>query len=302
MIKILKTNLIVIGIITGIYLIISIITRTTINITTLLNLMHIIAILLNIILLPVYIIKLLSTTKKNINIQYIDSKESIYTRDLPNEYNSVIAGELWDLKSKIQDEYVAGVIELISKGYIIETPDSLLVDNKKSTDKLLKNEKYILETINNIDVFFHIDYGFFKAIKEDMLDLGLYKKHNYFQKIMYYKKAHKDKNNSKSLTTFILLMFLGYLFIFRFGILLLLAIIAYIIIAITTRKNKLTEKGEKEKEKIGKLKLFLDRETNFKDKTKEERKLWGRYSAFAVALGVNKEIKNEIYEKIIKNK
>ena len=29
--------------------------------------------------------------------------------------------------------------------------------------------------------------------------------------------------------------------------------------------------------------------------------MWGRYSAFAVTLGINEELKKEIYEKIIGN-
>ena len=76
----------------------------------------------------------------------------------------------------------------------------------------------------------------------------------------------------------------------------------YLILIISVRKDKLTVEGELEKEKIGKLKLFLEKETNFKDKAKEEKDLWGRYSAFAVALGVNQEMKKEIWKKLIYGK
>ena len=80
----------------------------------------------------------------------------------------------------------------------------------------------------------------------------------------------------------------------------LVMILLYLIILILIRKNKLTKKGELEKEKMGKLKLFLEKETDFKNKGEAERKLWGRYSAFAVAFGVNKEMKEKIKNKIIK--
>ena len=66
------------------------------------------------------------------------------------------------------------------------------------------------------------------------------------------------------------------------------------------RKNKLTKNGELEKEKMGKLKLFLEKETDFKNKGEAERKLWGRYSAFAVAFGLNTEMNKAVYNKIIK--
>lgn len=61
----------------------------------------------------------------------------------------------------------------------------------------------------------------------------------------------------------------------------------------------MTEKGELEKEKISKLKLFLEQETSFKQKKINERDLWGRYSAFAVAFGLNTEMKEDIKRKLI---
>ena len=299
---IVKINLITIGIIISIYLLINSIYGRSININELFPRMHVVSIVVNIIFLPIYIIKALAATKKFVNEQYIDSKESIYTRDLPQEYNSVIAGELLDFKSNIKDEYVAGVIELISKGYIIEEQDALIVNNEKSTSELLKNEKYILETFTkfNAGTYLGISHIFLKKVREDMLDLGFYKNRNFFKKAIYCLEKC-DKNNSnkavKSVLTFTTLMVLGYLIFFHFKLTFLVLIIIYITSVILIRKNKLTEKGEREKENIGKLKLFFDRETSFKDKTKEERKIWGRYSAFAVALGINEELKKEIYDK-----
>lgn len=265
---------------------------------------------LNIICLPFYIIKLFLSTKTVINKQYIDSKESIYTRELPEQYNSVIAGEILDLKSKFMEEYVAGVIELISKGYIIEYEDKLVVNNKKETDNLLKNEKYILDTCTKIDKesYFSYSHEFFRTIREDMFDLGLYKEGKFLKNIkdrILYILEKKEKDRKTELIFAIIIIglpcFIFASFIYNFKLMFFILTLLYITIIVMIRKSKLTKKGEIEKERVGKLKLFFDKETNFKDKTKEERKIWGRYSAFAVALGVNERLKEEILRKILLN-
>lgn len=257
---------------------------------------------LNITCLPIYIIKSLLFTKTVVNEQYIDTKKSIYTRELPEEYNCVIAGELLDFKSSFKEEYAAGVIELISKGYIIESEEKLFVDNKKSTDTLLKNEKYILETCTKGLIY---NYEFFKKIREDMMDLGLYKEEKILKKIkdrINYILKQCEENEAMFFgilgSLYIVFIAIVLSFAFNFKLMFFISILLYLIIVIVIRKNKLTKKGEIEKEKIGKLKLFFERETNFRDKTKEERKIWGRYSAYAVALGTNEKIKEEIFKKI----
>ena len=69
-------------------------------------------------------------------------------------------------------------------------------------------------------------------------------------------------------------------------------------VIILLRNTKFTKKGEEEKEKITKLKHFLERETSFEKKESNEKEIWDRYPAFAVALGVNKEMTKEIFKKL----
>ena len=260
---------------------------------------------LNLIYLPIYIIKILATTKDNINKKYVDTKQSIYTRDLP-EYNSSIAGEILDFKTTFQEEYAAGVIELIAKGYIIDNEDFIQVDKTKSTEGLLKNEKYILETCENINSNLYLinNYSFYKELKEDMYDLGLYKKSIFLDKvknkILYYTKNNTEKTYIIIHMIFIVFIFFIVGFVENFVKNLVFLALLYVIMLIFIRKNKLTKNGELEKEKMGKLKLFLEKEMNFKDKGEVERKLWGRYSAFAVAFGLNTEMSKALYNKIIK--
>lgn len=306
-IKMLKINLIIASIIISPYAVLKFINMVynhNLNIEQIFQMIYLlygIFLVVNIICLPIYMVKLFTVSKKIVNEQYIDSKESIYTRDLPQEYNSVIAGELLDFKSNIKDEYVAGVIELISEGYIIEDKETLIINKNKSTNTLLKNEKYILETLTTIneETYIKIRKVFLEKIREDMFDLGLYRNNNFLGKIILYFKKYDLSESFSTFLVWLTLIIVFFLFLFRFKLMFFISISTYITILIILRQNKLTEKGEKEKETISKLKLFFDRETNFKDKTKEERKIWGRYSAFAVALGTNEAIKEEIYKKIL---
>lgn len=253
---------------------------------------------LNMFLLPLYLVKACFVTAKAINEQYIDTKETIYTRELPN-YNSSIAGELLDFKTNFQNEYIAGVIELISKGYIIENENNVIVNKNKTTEKLLKNEKYILETCENIELItsVKITNEFNKKIKEDMKALGLYKTNIFIDRIIQYLKKY-SKYIFLALYLCSPLLLIGFIEN-QFAVISIIAII-FLLANIIRRMNKLTKKGELEKEKIGKLKLFLEKQTNFKNKTDAEREIWGRYSAFAIALDLNQEMKEEIKKKIIK--
>ena len=261
----------------------------------------------NFMYLPIYIVKVFLFAKDSVNKKYVDTKQSIYTRDLP-EYNSAIAGEILDFKTSFQEEYIAGVIELISKGYIIENEERIFVDKTKSTEKLLKNEKYILQTCENINYnsFLTSNYNFYQEIKEDMSDLGLYKNKIFLKglinKVVYYiKKYNKGALIIFYCIPFILCLLLTSFFKnFLMNFIFLVAL--YFIILVWIRKSKLTPAGELEKENMGKLKLFLEKETNFKDKRATERELWGRYSAFAVAFGLNTEMGEEITNKILKKK
>ena len=104
--------------------------------------------LINLTYFPIHLIKIFLITKNIVNEKYVDTKKSIYTRDLP-EYNSAIAGELLDFKTTFKEEYMAGVIELISKGYIIEKENEIIVDKLKSTEDL--NYPYVIVTENEIE-------------------------------------------------------------------------------------------------------------------------------------------------------
>ena len=311
--KVLKINLIFASIFSINATIIYIFLESIYNMQNIFNFFYVIFIvafvILNIVvILPICIIKSFRTTKKVINKQYIDSNDSIYTRELPEEYNSVIAGEIFEFKSSFENEYVAGTIELIGKGYILEKEGKLIINNEKNINGLLKNEKYILDTCTKVNkkTCWRYKYMFLKMIKEDMLELGLYKKNNFLYKIKnkITKFLEQSEKTSEIIGTssMILAIVLVLSLIKNFKLTISIIIALYIMVLVLIRRNKLTSKGEFEKEKIGKLKLYFDKETDFVNKTEKEKAVWERYAAFAVALGSNKIIKEEIYEKYFNKK
>lgn len=263
-----------------------------------------VALATNLWFIPVHIKKLLSLTKNKINKTYVESDTYIYTRDLPN-YNAAVAGALYDFKSTFEEDYVAGVLDLIAKGYILERDNHLVVDTKKTRDGLLKNEIYILGSCEKAhqNLKSLINFEFYRALKEDMYSLGFYKKQIWIDKIrekFQYWWA-KDRDRTVKITYFSCI-FCFFAFVWGLSsnvtLTLLALLLLYIVGIVFLRKNKLTKLGEDEKESMTKLKHFLERETDFKDKELAEKKLWDRYPAFAVALGVNKEMSERIVMKL----
>lgn len=271
-----------------------------------LSIVLVITLMANMFLLPLHIISANSRIKSKYNKKFVESDTYIYTRDLP-DYNASVAGALYDFKSTFEEDYIAGVLDLIAKGYIIEHNDHLLIDVVKKRDGLLKNEIYILENFEkeNWNSKVIINWKFYKALKEDMYDLGLYQKqiwlNDLYEKFQYY--MVKNPVLTKKVTLIALSIFmlvLVNLMVSSFKLFIILFFALYIVVIKFLRKNKLTKLGEDEKESMTKLKYFLERETDFKDKESSENRLWDRYPAFAVALGVNKEMSEKIIEKLNK--
>lgn len=260
--------------------------------------------IINLWFLPVHIAKFLSVVKGKINKEYEESDTYIYTRDLP-EYNAAIAGAMYDLKSTFEEDYVAGVMDLIAKGYIIEHENYLEVDTTKTRDGLLNSEIYILGTCEKVHLNLKslVNFEFYRVLKRDLYELGFYKKDSWGEKLKTKIEYEFAKNPDRLLKAgYFGGIFFFFMFVFglttNFKLTMFAMLIAYILFMKFLRKDKLTPKGEEEKESMTKLKHFLERETDFKDKELAEKKLWDRYPAFAVALGVNKEMAARIVAKL----
>ena len=101
---------------------------------------------INLWFIPVHIGKILSLIRGRINKKHEESDTYIYTRELPN-YNAAVAGALYDFKSTFQEDYVAAVLDLIAKGYILEREDHLVVDTKKTRD-VVRLSSVFLQSLN----------------------------------------------------------------------------------------------------------------------------------------------------------
>lgn len=259
--------------------------------------------------LPFYIYNFITWINRKVSKKFDDSETFIYTRDVP-EYNAAIAGMLYDFRIDYEQEFIACVLDLIAQGYINENAGGLSLNVSKvnqaySENKFLKSEVYILDlcwkNVSRLKEGVMVDFE--EVLREDLNQFGFFKKENIIDKMKKYFLTKYNLNTKKFLifVDFIgilisLIIVIGLVKFFKVTLCLLIVICALIMIFI--RKTKLTKKGEEEKEKITKLKHFLEKETSFGGKENEEKKIWDRYPAFAVALDVNKQISKDIMKKL----
>ncbi len=258
-------------------------------------------------MLPLYLINLFASANRRVSKTFKDSEKFIYTRDLPS-YNAAIAGALYDFKADYEQEFVAGIMDLIARGYIIEKRNSLEVDLPKVRlamleEGFLKCETFILGIceVNASRIKSGLMFDFRDALEEDLYNLGFYKKQVLVDKIKtsIYSELERRESSKNGFTGFIIIIYaLLVILVYNWKLSLGIGLIVALIVMIVLRKTRLTKKGEEEKENMTKLKHFLDRETSFEQKDYKEKKLWDRYPAFAVALGVNKEMPKEIMRKL----
>ncbi len=247
--------------------------------------------------------KLFSLISGTITKSYKDSDAYIYERELP-KYNAAIAGALFDLKSTFEEDYIAGVMDLIARGYLIEEHDEIKINEEKSKEDLSNCEIFILKVMqyksNDGYKLSHkyVNSEFYKALKKDLRKLGFYKEYTKSDKLFdWISYATKSPMISFWLPMIIFLI-LGLILVVFEGYTLFVLCVAFAFFMIWIRENRLTQKGEIEKERISKLRNFLQNETNLDEKENNEKALWDRYPAFAVALDVNNKMADDIKEKL----
>ena len=263
----------------------------------------------NALFLPAYVYNFIAWINRKVSKKFEDSETFIYTRDVP-EYNAAIAGLLYDFKTDYEQEFIACVLDLIAKGYIVENAEGLSLNVSKvnqaySENKFLKSEVYILDlcwkNVSRIKSAVTIDFS--EELEEDLKKLGFGRTQRKLEKIKKYFRLQDTENTSEFLDKIIfsfMLVFILFLWglVYCFEVTICIFAILCGCIIFWLRNSKLTKVGEKEKEKITKLNHFLEQQTAFSEKENNEKEMWDRYPAFAVALGVNKEIPKEILKKL----
>ena len=200
----------------------------------------VIALYLNAFILPFYILVSQLNNAKTENNQLISNKKLTYETNLP-EYNSAIAAFLLDGVIDVKKSYEALTNELIAKSCLKKENDKYIVIDSNLD---LESEKYVLKYINE-----EINYREFKkCILNDAYNLGFIKKRNLF--------------------IYLILLFLFNLFYFVIFI-----ILYYTTSTLQEFRYKFTKSGYIEKDKILRIKAYINDNQNNIDKGYESFKM-----------------------------
>ena len=235
-----------------------------------------------------------------------------YFRDDLSEVSPVIASLLVDLQINEDIDIPAHVLKLMLDGYIEEFEEKYIVTNKERTN-LLSSDCALLDFVSSDfrNIFLLKEYR--NKVYEDALNLGYLK---------------ENKNSKKLLKMFFYPLLIGILSTFVFfysgslieynialGIIVILicaiidliitiwlpvGIIMYLFMSSNKDTYIRTKSGNVLLEQIMGLKNFLNDFSNLKDSTYEEKILREYYLVYAIVLGINKDIDDEILNKIKK--
>lgn len=255
----------------------------------------------------------------------------LYFRDIPNDYGIGVYAFLLDYKLNKRD-FKAALIDLSAKGYLklLATNNSLRIElTSKDNTNLLKNEKYILNWLNensNIKKFKISEWK--KYIIEDILDLKIGEKRKMKElDDDKYTKLHKVLTiTSLFLITAVLAVLFIIVYIGKpidvFSIIIFLVLVpiisffpVYLIIGLImvlfssfdiasyyklSKSLKYTEKTKDVIRTIYALGAFIKDFSLFADRNINEIIIWERYFSYAYLLGLNDSLDLK-YSKIYNN-
>lgn len=269
-----------------------------------------------------------------------DTNPYIYYRELPNNYGIGVTSLLFDSKIENYKDIVAVILDLCAKRYLllIKGVDRYYIKILKGVDeKLLNNEKYILNLIISRNLK-NINYSeWYSYCLQDGKDLGLYYHYDKPKKVINdglvtrkeverLKTVHRNISIFIGIFVFVIALIAGKVFESLLFALLALAasyvvlIIPFYVIFVSisvvnmgklaknvkydvTLNNHLirTNKGVIEFQKLISFQNFLSNFGNFVDKHPEEVVLWDRYLSYAQVFGLTNEIMKSGYNQLVKN-
>ncbi len=274
-----------------------------------------------VIVIPSLIGELIAIIKKSIdNKKILQIDNSIYLRELPNNYGIGVNSLLIDSNIENDKDITAVILDLCAKGYlsIRKENDKYIVKVLKNIDNyLLNNEKYILENIINNNIK-NIDYQiWYDLCVEDGKNLNFYvpvKKKKTLKDIIidFLKKINSIQWNP------LIVAFLGiFVLIIMCICLLVLLVLAFvyllyrlfcfpfvIINSYNTEINnnlKRTDNGIVEYRKLMAFRNFIKDFGAFADREAKEVVIWDRYLSYAQVFGLTKEIMQTGYKELIDN-
>ncbi|MBQ6840702.1 MAG: DUF2207 domain-containing protein [Bacilli bacterium] len=233
-----------------------------------------------------------------------------YFRDDLSEVSPAIASVLVDLELNDDIDISAHVLKLLLDGYIKEEDNRYVVTNKDSTN-LLESDRKLLEFVASDfrNVFLLKSYK--KSVFNDALNLG------------YLKVNDKSKTIIKMflipflISIFTIIIFFGASVLINVNIVLAviliilsalfdtififwvpIGIIIYIFMSAVDASYRRTKSGNALLEQIMGLKNFLTDFSDLKNSSSEEMVLREYYIVYALVLGINDTIDDEVLSKI----
>ncbi len=208
-----------------------------------------------------------------------------YFRDDLKKMSPSYISYILDFKIELEKDVAAHVLKLYLDKYIKYENNKFIVTSKNQDD-LHESDKYLLDFVKNDfnDVTFLDRYQ--NQIKLELQEQGY---------ITYF-ISKRDRNPLVKFIVF-LLCILFVMGIFFFPAIIVAKIIAYVKYGL----GKRTKKGEELLEQIYGLKNFLKDFSIIKERKLEELYLQEHYLVYALTLGVNNKVDNEILDKIKKH-
>lgn len=273
------------------------------------------------------------------NQKVVKENPYIYFRELPNDFGIGVTSLLFDSKIENYKDIIAVILDLCGKKYLSlvkENENYMIKVLNPGDDKLLSNEKYILDLIVRGEIK-NVDYKtWYNLCLEDGQKLNVY--YHAVRKTNFNEPLAKDKQLKKLqkiqliisiiIGTFVASIFIftkeyiqgilyGVLFfVISFVALILPFYIIFLIMVITNASKQekdmgyeleldnhlvRTLKGVEEMQKLISFRDFLADFGSFTDKHAEEIVLWDRYLSYAQVFGLTNEIMKTGYKEIIDN-
>ena len=237
-----------------------------------------------------------------------------YFRELPNNYGIGIATLLFDSAVENEKDIVAVILDLCAKGYLNLKKDKENKYNitviKSDDEKLLANEKYVLNSVLNNDIK-KFDYDkWFECCMNDGIELGLFKKREINNKEENWEEVTK---RTKTVAIYSAIIGICIYYVTKNYI---IGILIYMISIFVARFKgirkesfnikmleylELTKLGKNELQKLYSFKNFIKDFGLFAERAPEEIILWDHYLSYAQVFGLSNEILKYGYDNIIKN-
>ena len=264
------------------------------------------------------IIKIVNKGNENFNYRGIE-----YFRDIPRENDST-PGEalylynLFNYKNKNKSLIAAYILDLCVKGYlsiqeenkdmyitILKQPDSLKEDEKSVYDLIrqvaMGNNKVNIKDINKFSKKDKLSYEVCTKSIMDNIEHNL-RKENLIERDM--EALQKSEKREHILTIAMVISLITSFALNITSILLFIPVILFIIelivlynLRLKLNKYKLTQNGVYEAEEWNGLRNYLKDYSLLEEKNVFDIILWEKYLVYATALGISKELINQLREK-----